>query len=232
MAAIGILGGMGPQASNKLYELLIKKTASHIVSADNDDYPEIVLLSIPVPDFISNKKKINEAKRMLVQRTKLLDKAGCTIIGIACNTVHLLLPDLQAVTSVPILSIPKLVNVRINANDFRRVGLFATPTTLQSSLYDDAIDTAVIVRPSAQVAELAKHYIYKQLSGGLTQADRKNFRKDVAVFMQENSLDAVILGCTELPLVYGESKDMRILDTLDVLSDALLYGKFNCLNEG
>src|SRR4051794_924820 len=109
MSAIGILGGMGPQASAKLYELLIEGTQKYTAAAVDEDYPEIVLISAPVPNFISNKNELQNAKQLLIERTKLLETAGCTINGLACNTAHILLPELQLVTKVPFLSIPKLV---------------------------------------------------------------------------------------------------------------------------
>lgn len=222
MAAIGILGGMGPQASNKLYELIIIKTANYTQAAVDEDYPEIVLLNVPVPNFISDKTKIKEAEQMLVKRTKLLKQAGCTINGIACNTVHLLLPVLEAATDVPFVSLPKLVNARIIASGYKRIGLLATPTTIKSTLYDDAITQGEIVRPGEMLIDKTEGYIYKQLSGKLTIKDRNDFRKLVDIFRQDNELDAVILGCTELPLVYGSCEDENILDTLDILADALL----------
>lgn len=218
---------MGPQASNKLYELLIKKTANYTNAAIDEDYPEIVLLNVPVPNFISDQKNVKTAERMLVERTRLLEKAGCTINGIACNTVHLLLPKLSAATSVPFVSIPELVNKQINAARYTRVGLLATPTTLQSMLYDDAVDTATIIRPTKRFASETEDYIYKQLAGKLSDKEREVFRKQVDTFRDNNNLDAIILGCTELPLVFGDSSDNpRILDTLDILSDALLEAYF------
>ena len=139
MSAIGILGGMGPQASAKLYNLIIDGSKNYTSAAVDEDYPEIVIFNVPVPNFISNKNKLNKAKRMLIKRAKLLEKAGCTINGIACNTAHILLPDIQAVTKVQFLSIPKLVADKIKSSGFKKVGLLATPTTLNSSLYDQAL---------------------------------------------------------------------------------------------
>lgn len=224
MSAIGILGGMGPQASAKLYELLIKGTQRYTSAAVDDDYPEIVLLNVPVPNFISNKNELPKAKQMLIDRTKLLEQAGCTINGIACNTAHILLPELQAATTVPFLSIPKLVASQAKAAGYERVGLLATPTTLSSELYDNALSgIADIVRPDFNFAEQIEQYIYKQLNDNLSDAERNGFKLQVAEFKKERKLDAVILGCTELPLVYGESLDDRtILDTLQILSDGLL----------
>jgi len=225
MAAIGILGGMGPQASAQLYKLLIKGTKAYTPAAIDSDYPEIVLLNVPVPLFISDKKEINKARKMLIERTILLEQAGCIVNGIACNTAHILLPDLQAVTKVPFLSIPELVAKKAKAAGFERVGLLATPTTLTSTLYDEALDGVELTRPNNRLAEKVEDYVYKELADETTSSDRVKFRRLVSRFKTENSLDAVILGCTELPLIYGEG-DETIIDTIAILSDALLETYF------
>lgn len=208
MSAIGILGGMGPQASAKLYELIIKGSQEYTPAAVDNDYPEIVLLNVPVPNFISNKNELPKAKLMLIERTKLLEKAGCTVNGIACNTAHILLPELQAVTKVPFLSIPSLVAKQAKTAGYERVGLLATPTTLGSTLYDETLaGIAEIVRPNKVFAVQIEQYIYKQLNDTLLKNERQQFKAKVKEFKQANKLDAVILGCTELPLVYGESQN-------------------------
>ncbi len=227
MSAIGILGGMGPQASARLYDMIIDGSRAYTPAAVDEDYPEIVLLNVPVPNFISNKDKLPKARQMLLQRTQLLEKAGCTINGIACNTVHILLPELQAATKVPFLSIPKLVAERVRSLGFERIGLLATPTTLSSTLYDDALKgMAEVVRPGAGVAEQIEGFIYKQLSNDLDETEREQFRSFVDGFSRDQKLDAVILGCTELPLVYGETANPQIIDTLQVLCDGLLEDYF------
>ena len=223
MAAIGILGGMGPQASAKLVELIIAQTPNFVSSPIDSDFPEIIHLSVPVPNFISSKKNMEKAKQILLKRTKLLELSGSTVNGIACNTAHLLLPELQASTSVQFLSIPKLVSERISKEGFNRVGLLATPNTLKSTLFDEAIDKSVtLIRPTKSLSERLEKMIVKQLEGSIQDNDRLLFRKLVNNFLEANRLDAVILGCTELPLVFGESTDKTIIDTLQVLSEGLL----------
>lgn len=54
---IGILGGMGPQASARLVQILVEMSTKEFGAKNCDDFPEIVLDSIPIPDFISDKKK-------------------------------------------------------------------------------------------------------------------------------------------------------------------------------
>jgi aspartate racemase len=116
-----------------------------------------------------------------------------------------------------------LVKKRIELAGFKRVGLLATPTTLTSTLYDEVIgDIAEIIRPDITLAKIVEEYIYKQLGGSLSEAERSKFRRMVANFKEQNKLDAVILACTELPLVYGQTNEPVILDTLQILSDELL----------
>lgn len=227
MSAIGILGGMGPQASARLYELLIEGTASFTPAAIDSDFPEIVLLNVPVPNFVSNKNNLPKAKAILVERTKLLEAANCSVIGIACNTAHILLHDLQAATNVPFVSLPQLVAQRVKLANFKRVGLLATPTTLNSTLYDDAfVGIAELIRPTRAFGRQIERVIYRKLGGRLTAQEQRTFRRDIAKFKQANTLDAVILGCTELPLVFGGSNDPSVLDTLQILSEALLEAYF------
>jgi len=84
-----------------------------------------------------------------------------------------------------------------------------------------------LVRPSIKIANIVESYIYKQLNNSLTKQDQNKFRQLTKRFMEDNQLDAVILGCTELPLVYGDSDSPKIIDTLQVLSDGLLLSYFN-----
>lgn len=227
MSAIGIIGGMGPQASARLYELIIEGTKAYSAAAFDDDYPNIVLLNVPVPNFVSDTKNFEKAKSMLLDATKKLEYSGSTINGIACNTAHILLPDLQAYTRVPFLSIPKLVTERIVQNKYTRIGLLATPTTIESSLYDDVLNGAgKIIRPGKETIERVEKLIYLQLNSSVTKSDRSEFRQIVQRFISQNQLDCVILGCTELPLVYGSLDDERVIDTLRVLADGLLQKYF------
>jgi aspartate racemase len=222
MATIGILGGMGPQASNKLCELIISKALDQSVNREDTDVPEIILLSVPVPNFVSNKDNMKIAKNMLIKRVRLFDNADCDIAGIACNTAHLLLPEIKKHTKVPFVSLPHLVAERLTSLSAKRVGLLATPTTLKSRLYDDALSGVQIIRPSKRLVDLTEINIKKKLQDILTLKEEIAFTDEVLNFLEENELDAVVLGCTELPLVFSGSKDDRIIDTLDILSNALL----------
>lgn len=223
MSAIGIIGGMGPQASAQLVELLVRRAPEHFEIHDDSDFPEIVLVSVPVPNFVESKSNMKQAARIVSDRAKLIEIAHCDVAGIACNTAHLFLPEVQQATSVPFLSMPRLVGAHITAHDWRRVGLLATPNTLSSRLYDDAMPAGVaLVRPSNTAGAQVETFIMRQLAGKPGLHDQEKLRKLVERFRTDQQLDAIILGCTELPLIFGESDDSTIIDTLAVLADGLL----------
>ena len=223
MAAIGILGGMGPQASAHLIHLLVQDAPKHITINSDTDFPEIVLLSVPVPNFIESKKNLIPAKNILLDRTIRLEKMGCTVIGIACNTAHLFLADLQSVTKVPILSIPVLVSQKIQQLGYARIGLLASPNTLSSTLFDDALPGGVeLVRPNAEMARRIEEFIFDELRGVNSSANRAALKQLIHDFRSDNDLEGVILGCTELPLILGPSDDPSVINTLGTLSEGLL----------
>jgi len=223
MSAIGIIGGMGPQASAQLLELLVRKAPAHMTIRDDSDFPEIVVVSVPMPNFVTSTTNMQTAKEIVIEHLPILETAGCDVAGIACNTAHQFLPAVQQKTHVPFLSMPELVGQHIANHGWRRVGLLASPNTLGARLYDDAMPPdATLIRPTAEAADTIEELIFRMLSGISAPGDRALLRRIVETFRKDQHLDAVILGCTELPLIFGESDDLAIIDTLAVLADGLL----------
>jgi aspartate racemase len=221
--AIGIIGGLGPQASALLYKLLIDKTKDHTDLRDTADYPRIVLLSTSIPNYLSSGQATDPAIMAQVialvqEEVRLLEVAGAVVNGIACNTAHLALDHLQAVTTVPFLSIMDLV--RHSVAPFQRPGLLCTRLTKQTGLYASVHPNLYI--PPDSLLEQAEEWVFKLLDDAVRPADQAAFRRFTQDFATANGLDAVVLGCTELPVVYGPTTDPGVISTLEVLADGLL----------
>ena len=71
---IAIIGGMGPEASVYIYNLLIKQSIDLFGAVNNEDFPEIIIHSMPVPDFISSDERQDEALEMLKKRVTEINK--------------------------------------------------------------------------------------------------------------------------------------------------------------
>ena len=145
MKKIGLLGGVGPQATAFIYQKLIDSAQANHNAVNNNDYPDVLIASVPVPDFISSKEHLDDAKKMLIEAAKGLERAGCQALCIGSNTVHILLKDLENEVSIPFISMIELVAERCKVLGYAKVALLGTPVLLSSGLYEAALEKDLIV---------------------------------------------------------------------------------------
>lgn len=221
--AICVLGGMGPQASIYLYKLLIEKSFNNFGAINNDDFPDIILHSVPVPDFISNDQARDEALKMLKQKVRLVNRSNAGCISIACNTAHVLLPELQKISKVTFVSIIEAVAEQVNEDGMSKIGLLGTPSTIKYGLYQTALSKygISVVLPSERQTSALERIIRNVLSGKPLVDDAKQLKK-IADALQEKGAQAIILGCTELPLVFPKKNSLPVYSSVEILAMALL----------
>ena len=220
---IGIIGGVGPQSTNFIYEKIIEFSQKKYNAVNNVDYPRLVIESVPVPDFISNKDNIEQAKSMLIQAAKELTAAGATRLCIGSNTVHILLEDLAKQTKVPFISMIELVAQKCAANNFKKVGVLGTPTLVKSGLYAKALEKNGIeaILPSPEQLEIAEHIIRHVIAGSQDQEKKAAYIKTLNDFYHKGA-DSIILGCTELPLAMNyEVLGNRTINSDEVLAEGI-----------
>ena len=152
---------MGPFSGARFCTLLLEKSSNVFGTVNGDEFPEIVLDSVPVPDFISDTNRLPEAETMLVSRVKKLNRFGCTTIAMICNTGHILFPQLSNVSDNKMISLINVVRDKVVTRKFKKVGLLATRTTIKSNLYLNAFSgTGVnIVNPDNKTIELCEKVI-------------------------------------------------------------------------
>lgn len=221
--AIVILGGMGPEASAKMLEVMVSMAAKEFGAKDGSDFPEIIVDSIPVPDFISNKENVNLALEMLKKRVKDLENLDVSCFAIACNTAHILLPTLEAISAKPFVSMIDAVASNVANRRLRTVGLMATPTTINSRLFQRAFKKfgVVTILPSINQISDMERVIRKVIAGNNSQADSQKLAT-IANSLKTKGAETIILGCSELPLAFPKSFPIPILDSIEVLSRAIL----------
>ncbi len=220
---IGVIGGMGPQATAEFYRILIDKSIREYGAVNNDDFPSVVVDSVPVPDFISSQEHVDRARSMLIDRTRRLNAYGVRRIGIACNTAHLLLNDLRAVSGAPIVSIMDETARLVSEKNFVRVGLLASPVTYKTELYQSALKgTATVIIPNTKMQSDLDDLIRAVISGKNMKKLRTVAYPLLESFIRNHKVDAIILGCTELPLIFEAPMSVPIISSLDILADSLL----------
>lgn len=225
---IGLIGGTGPFAGARYLSMLLEKSAKSFGAKNGDDFPEIILDSVPIRDFISDTKFLPLAKRMLTSRVKRLGRMGCTEIAMVCNTGHILFPALNKASGGRMVSIIDTVRNKVVAMGATRVGLLATKTTINSGLFKIAFsDTNVfLLNPDLSLQNLSERVIRGVIADNVRPSTIAKLVFQTNRFIKMKKLDAVILGCTELPLAFAGKKSEKIIDCLDVLSDKLLNNYF------
>jgi aspartate racemase len=242
---IGILGGMGPQAGLDLANKIIALTRS---KCDQDHLP-FVLFSLPatVPDrtaFLLGQGDINPAHTIADQFERMSD-LGVTIAAMACNTAHAppifdLAMDLLHKRGVWIRILhmveETVAHIRASFPGIQRVGILGTKGTYQTRLYDQVLEDAGLepVTPDRDIREELIHAaLYSPLYGIKAHAEPVSGKASANIHSAIHHLhglgaQAVILGCTELPLAVKEDQvdGIPVLDPARIIAEQLIRKTF------
>lgn len=221
--SIAILGGMGPQASAKLLEVIVNMATVDFGAEITDDFPEVILNSIPIADFISDKKSIRVVFQTLKRSVRRMENFNPVSFSIACNTAHVLLNDLQAETDIPFISIIEEVVKSVSNAQLEKVGILATPTTIKSRLYQEILKKRGIrcVALSQKGQRTTEGIIRNVLAGKINNNDRKKLIT-LAKDLQIQGAQGIILGCTELPLIFPGKFNLPVFNSIEILARSLL----------
>lgn len=225
---IAIIGGMGPEASAYFYNMLIRQSIDLYNAVNNDDFPEIVLYSVPVPDFISNNDRQDEALKILKEKVKMLNSLNPLCVAIACNTAHVLIDDLQKISKAPFVSMINEVVEIIKKNKIKTVGLLGTPSTLKSNIYQNALEKNGIksMLPSEIEINNIEKMVRKVIAGTTNKSDINSIIQ-ITNRLVSNAAEGIILGCTELPLIFPSKYLIPVYNSVEILSLALLRRYYN-----
>lgn len=224
--SIGILGGMGPQASACLLNILIDLSIKEFGAKDGDNFPEIILYSIPVPDFISDSNRKLKAFKMLKKRVIELNKCNVSCLSIACNTAHVLLENLQEVSEAPFISMIDEVARAVDKAQLEKVGILGTPLTIKSKLYQKALGKFNIecIEPGENELEILEKTIRNVIAGCANLNDR-DLLLSIADKLKKRGAEGFVLGCTELPLIFPKRK-LPVFNSLEILARSLLLNYY------
>ncbi len=221
---LGILGGMGPQATETFYQRIIDRTQAE---RDQEHLPTLIWSDALIPDRTAAilDGRGEEVFQRLLADARLLESGGCTVIAIPCNTSHYFVDQLQAQVEIPILNMIRETVRRIQASGKRKAGILATDGTIRMGLYQKECQAAglVGVAPPADIQKLVMSIIYDEIKKGETGSREKFALIDQA--MGELGCDCAILGCTELSVYRAlHGLPAYYVDAMEVLAEeAILY---------
>ncbi len=227
---IGILGGMGPEATLDCFGKIIKNTPAKT----DQEHLRVVIDSNPaIPDRIAAIVGDGESPvPALIAECRVLEKAGADFIIMPCVTVHFFLSEIQAQSQLPILSIIDAVTeaVRRKIPDAGTVGLMGTIATIESGLFqkrlaEESINT-LLPDSAAQTKIIDAIKDIKDTQPSRTRAEITAELTAAALSLIDKKPEgarAIIAGCTEIPLALGqEHLPVPLFDALTILARAAI----------
>lgn len=196
-AKLGILGGIGPQATQTFYQFVLDRTKAAV---DQEHIPTIILSDAQIPDRTSAilSGQTEELYTKLLDDVKLLEKCGCTVIAIPCYTSHYFVDQLQEEVGVTILHMIRETAAVLYSQGKHCPGILAADDTIRTGLF--AKECAALgmkaVALDSDTQKLVRSIIYDEIK----QGKRGNWEKfsQIDRAFRIAGCDCAILACMEL----------------------------------
>ena len=219
MKTIGIIGGMGPLATVDIFNKIVKNTKAE------KDWDHIPVLIANVPQIPDRTESILNGGPSpvpeIVKWGRYLEDGGAELLLIPCNTSHYYYNSIQEQLQVPVLNMIDLTVERIKEKGYGKVGIIGTAGTLKTGIYQKKLEEEGVdfVVPEENHYAIMQYVIYDIVKAG-------DFTKNIDEFlelleeMKKKGAEAIILGCTELPLLFERYEiETTVIDPTGILAE-------------
>jgi aspartate racemase len=215
---LGLIGGIGPAATEHYYRGLIDRHAR------DGTQLELTIVHADVREFSQNlsDRAVQKQADTFVRLVRRLAAAGAEIAAVTSMAGHFCVGELEAMSPLPIFNAVPAVDAAIRQRGLNTVGIIGTRTVMESGLYG-GISTAAIVLPEGDALEqVHKSYVEMAIAGRVTDAQRRTFFSIGQQLCRVQGAEAVLLGGTDLWLAFeGQDCGFPVIDCADVHIEAL-----------
>lgn len=225
MKPIGIIGGLGPESTVDYYKEII---AAFNARYDEMAYPEIIIYSVNIDEFMKfvETKNWSGLSEWLLEKISSIHRAGAQFAVIASNTPHIVFDEIKSKSPIPLLSIVEETCNKAQEMDLKNVGLMGTKLTMEADFYKKPFISKgmSVVVPSEKEQRFIHHKLFSEIELGIFKDSTREELLAIAKRMvDEEGIDALILGCTELPLILTQSKyDIPFLNTTAIHCESII----------
>lgn len=190
-------------------------------------HPVVILHTIPLADYMERATAGDwrGVAQLMLQSACALQRAGADFLICPDNTIHQALPHALPDSPLPWLHIAEEVGREAKRRGFRKLGLTGTKFLLRGPVYPEKLDRMGIgyLKPTDPQQERMNQIIFDELVRDERTAESLRFFQDVIQEFKRFRCDAVVLGCTEIPLlVNNENSPLPTLDSTRLLARAAL----------
>ena len=221
---VGVMGGMGPEAT-------VDFMAKVIAMTDSERDQDHVHMIIDQDPTIPNRQRAiqsgnDDVSPRLAAMAWRLEAAGADFLVMVCNTAHVFLDGVRATSGIPFVSIidESIAEVERLCPSAKVVGVMATDGCLATGIYQSAIEASgrKALEPSADdIRELMR--LITAIKGGNKAEGIASAMRAVAERLVAGGADAIIAGCTEIPIVFdGRGFEATVISSTDALAQKTL----------
>lgn len=191
-------------------------------------HPEVSMHTHSLADYVKylDAKDINGVAELMLSSARKLAQAGADFLICPDNTIHQAFDIVQPRSPLPWLHIAEVVAAQARARGFRKLGITGTRWLVDSDVYPAKLQAAGLdhVKPPADQREKMNHFIMQELVYGKFTPQSVAFFQSVIEGLKAQSCDAVVLGCTEIPLIIDDTNSpLPTLDSTRLLARAALH---------
>ena len=212
---IGIIGGISAASTLQYYK---KLTDLYYEKYQDYYYPEIIIHSLDFQYFtdLENEKRTKEYIDYINIKVKGLEQAGAEVIIMAANSPHSVFKEIESSSNVPMISIVDSTALKSKEKHYKKLLLTGIKYTMQSTFYQETFKQygMEVITPTEDHQDEVNSMIFDEL---VIQRFCKKTKDRFSEIINSYDVDAIILGCTELPLLLSND-DSRIplLDTISL----------------
>jgi len=216
MKTIGIVGGMSWESSAEYYRQLNESIKTKLGPTHS---VELIMYSM---DFhraaqLEREEQWTDLAKLLIGAIARLEKAGADFVIMASNTAHKVAEVVQRSIRIPLLHIADVTAEEIGKAGVSIVGLLGTRFVMEQDLYKERfhVQGIDVVIPDRASREYVHNVIFNELCIGKLIPESKARMQTIILGLQEAGANAVVLACTELPLlVHVDDTPVRLFDTM------------------
>jgi aspartate racemase len=216
---VGIIGGIGPESTIDYYRLLL---AAYRTKKPDGSAPSIIINSVDLQSMLSlvAANDLPKLADFLVTEVQRLAGAGADFGLLAANTPHMVFDEVSARSSIPLISIVEATRDAASAAGLRKLGLFGTRFTMQARFFFDVFERAgmTLVVPDDDDQHFIHDKYMNELGRGIFLDETRDRMLAIARdLVEHHSIQALILGGTELPLLLRDADvGVPLLDTTKI----------------
>jgi aspartate racemase len=222
---VGMIGGIGPESTIEYYRHLI---AAYRAMKPDGSYPPIIINSINLRaalDLIES-SQFEKLAELFATEIQKLASAGAKVGLLAANTPHIVFDDIQRRSPIPLVSIVEATCDAAKALGLKKAGLFGTRFTMQGKFYPQVFsrtDIALLTPHAVEQDYIHEKYMGELVKGIILPDTRQRLLAIVDRMKQQDGIDGLILGGTELPLILGDVSGQGIpfLDTTKIHAQSI-----------